>query len=84
MGKFEKLYEQILLAQSDANIDFDDLCALLERLGFVSRVRGSHHIFRKEGIDERINLQRDGSKAKRYQIKQVRSMLIAYNLKELL
>ncbi len=83
MNKYEKLIAQILLAQSDANIDFEELCGLLERLGFEKRIRGSHHIFRKSGIEERINLQRDGAKAKRYQVKQVRDVLLAYNLKEM-
>ncbi len=55
MSKYQKLIEQILLAQSDSNIDFDDLCGLLLRLGFEQRIRGSHHIFRKSGIEERIN-----------------------------
>ncbi len=70
MGKYEKLLEQILLGNSDANVDFDELCQLLLKLGFEIRVRGSHHIFRKQGVEERINLQRDGSKAKVYQIHQ--------------
>lgn len=83
MNEYEKLIAQILLAQSDANIDFEELCGLLERLGFEKRIRGSHHIFRKSGIEERINLQRDGAKAKRYQVKQVRDVLLAYNLKEM-
>ena len=61
MGKNEKLLDQILLGTSDANISFDGLCQLLIRLGFEERVRGSHHIFRKEGVQEMINLQKDGS-----------------------
>jgi len=81
MGKYEKLLEQILLGNSDANVDFDELCQLLLRLGFEIRVRGSHHIFRKHGVGERINLQRDGSKAKVYQIRQVRSVILRYNLR---
>ena len=81
MGKYEKLLEQILLGNSDANVDFDEMCQLLLRLGFEIRVRGSHHIFRKQGVEERINLQRDGSKAKVYQIRQVRSVILRYNLR---
>jgi predicted RNA binding protein YcfA (HicA-like mRNA interferase family) len=69
MGKYEKLLEQILFGRSDTNIDFDELCQLLIRLGFETRVRGSHHIFRKPGVEERINLQKDGSKAKAHQVK---------------
>jgi len=81
MGKYEKLLEQILLGSSDANVDFDELCQLLLRLGFETRVRGSHHIFRKQGVEERINLQRDGSKAKMYQVRQVRAVILLYNLR---
>ncbi len=81
MGKYEKLLEQILLGNSDANIDFDELCQLLIRLGFQTRVRGSHHIFRKQGVEERINLQRDGSKAKAYQARQVRTVILRYKLR---
>jgi len=81
MGKYEKLLEQILLGNSDANIDFDELCQLLLRLGFETRVRGSHHIFRKRGVEERVNLQQDGSKAKVYQVRQVRSVILKYNLR---
>lgn len=66
---------------SDANIPFDDLCQLLRRLGFDERIRGSHHIFRKNGIFEKINLQRDGKKAKVYQVRQVRSIILMYNLR---
>ncbi len=84
MDKHQKLTEKIIFAQSDANIDFDDLCQLLVRLGFVERVRGSHHIFRKAGVEERINLQCDGASAKRYQVKQVRELLLKYRLRDLL
>ena len=54
----------------------------LLRLGFVERVRGSHHIFRKEGVHERINLQRDGSHAKPYQVRQVRQVVLRHQLEE--
>jgi hypothetical protein len=81
MGKNEKLLDQILLGTSDANISFDGLCQLLIRLGFEERVRGSHHVFRKEGVQEMINLQKDGGKAKVYQVRQVRSVLLKYKLR---
>lgn len=76
MGKYDKLLLQILRGTSDANISFDDLCQLLRRLGFEETIRGSHHNFRKDGIAEKINLQRDGSKAKAYQVRQVRSVIV--------
>lgn len=80
MGKFEKLVARILQGSSDRNIGFDELCNLLIQLGFVERSKGSHHIFRKEGVSELINLQRDGNKAKSYQVKQVREVLVSYKL----
>lgn len=80
MGKREKLLLRILSGTSDANIFFEDLCALLIDLGFETRVRGSHHIFRKAGILDKINLQREGSKAKPYQVKQVRNVIVKYRL----
>jgi hypothetical protein len=67
MGKYEKLLQRILQGDSDANTSFDDLCQLLRRIGFEERTRGSHHSFRKQGVEEKINLQREGSKAKIYQ-----------------
>ncbi len=44
------------------------------------RVKGSHHIFRKSGIEEKPNLQKDGNKAKSYQVRQVRNIFIKYQL----
>lgn len=80
MSKYDKLLLQILRGNADANIPFDDLCQLLLRLGFEERSRGSHHIFRKQGVEEKINLQRDGNKAKVYQVRQVRAVILKYQL----
>jgi hypothetical protein len=80
MGKYDKLIDKILRGTSDANIPFDDLRGILTHLGFDERIRGSHHVYRKEGIEEKLNLQRDGSKAKPYQVRQVRFIIIKYHL----
>lgn len=80
MGKFEKLLSRIVYGKSDAEIAFGDLCNLLERLGFSARIRGSHHIYRKEGVREKINLQKEGGKAKPYQVRQVRNIILKYKL----
>lgn len=80
MRKYEKLIEIILEGKSDNNILFSDLCQLLKRLGFVERIRGSHHVFRMEGIEEKPNIQSDGNKAKAYQVKQIRAIILKYNL----
>ena len=80
MNRNDNLRQRILSGRSDANIRFDDLRQFLLRLGFVERVRGSHHVFRKEGVRERINLQRDGSHTKPYQVRQVRSVVLMRQL----
>ena len=80
MGKLDKLIEKILLGSADANIDFDDLRSVLLNLGFSERSKGSHNIFSKPGLEELINLQRDGSKAKPYQVRQVRAIIQRNNL----
>ena len=77
---YNKLVARILGGASDANIHFEELCALLKNLGFELRVKGSHHIFRKEQVVEKINLQRDGNMAKPYQVKQVRKIIVKYKL----
>ena len=80
MGKYDKLRLKILQGSSDANIGFNELRELLKRLGFEERIRGSHHIFRKEGIEEKPNLQSNNAKAKPYQVRQIRSILVKYHL----
>jgi hypothetical protein len=80
MGKYEKLLLKILSGVSDANIQFEDLCNLLKHLGFDMRVKGSHHIFRKETVIEKINLQCEDNMAKPYQVKQARNVILKYKL----
>ena len=80
MSKFDKLKLKILDGKSDANVNFEDLRNLLLNPGFVERIKGSHHGYRKEEIAEKPNLQRDGSKARSYQVRQVGNILKKYNL----
>ena len=60
MGKQEKILATILKGTSDANISFDDIRSLLLHLGFDERIRGSHPIYRKQGVEEKINIQKVG------------------------
>lgn len=76
MSKRDKLLRRILSGRSDAGIRFNELRRLLPRLGFIERVRGSHHIFVRRDITERVILQRDGKHAKPYQVRQVRRMIL--------
>jgi hypothetical protein len=80
VAKHEKTLLQILRGTSDSNLSFDELCSLLRHLGFHERTRGSHHIFTKENVEEILNLQPIGAKAKAYQVKQVRGVLLRYKL----
>jgi len=76
MGKYEKLLEKILSGKSDQNIDFNELLNILLNLGFEQRIKGSHHILFKADLDEIINIQPNGSKAKAYQVKQIRTIIV--------
>jgi HicA-like toxin of HicAB toxin-antitoxin system len=82
MTRAEKTLEKILRGTSDVNISFAELLKLLKRLGFTERVRGSHHIFARTGVEEIRNLQTKGAKAKPYQVKQVRHVILKYQLAE--
>ena len=80
MSQSDRLLLRILRGTSDANIPFEGLCQLLRRLGFDERIRGSHHIFTKERVEEILNLQPKGRQAKPYQVKQLRAVLVRYRL----
>ena len=81
MSEHEKIYEHILLRRSDANVPFAGLCVLLKRLGFEERIRGDHHIFTMSDVEEILNLQPKNGKGKPYQVKQVRGVILKYNLR---
>ena len=80
MGRYSKLIQKILSGGSDTNIEFSRLRQLLARLGFEERVKGSHHIFTREGVEEIVNLQPIGNLAKPYQVRQLRNILVKYQL----
>lgn len=80
MTRRGKLLQTVLDGAADAAIPFAGLCGLLRALGFSERIRGSHHIFHKDGVAEIINLQPKGSLCKPYQVKQVRELLGKYKL----
>ncbi len=80
MSKVGKIEIQILSGKSDANIDFTDMRRLLNKYGFDERIKSSHHIFTKDEVEEIINIQPIGSKAKAYQVKQVRNLILKYKL----
>jgi hypothetical protein len=80
MTRAERLLERVLLGTSDADIPFAGIRQLLEALGFQERIRGSHHLFTRKGAEEILNLQPRRGKAKSYQVRQVRDVILRYKL----
>lgn len=83
MSRFDKILMSALSGNSDNKIRFKEVCLLLEKLGFELRIKGSHHIFFKDGIDDIINIQEKKGIAKPYQIKQIRNIIIQNKLQVL-
>jgi hypothetical protein len=77
----KKFLGNLLSGLSDKNIRFEDLRKLLLDLGFEERIKGDHHIFTEVNVVEIINLQPlKGGKAKPYQVRQVRNIILKYKL----
>jgi hypothetical protein len=82
MANASKTLQRVLTGTADTNIRFDDLRLLLQHLSFTERIRGSHHIFTRDDVEEILNLQPRGAMAKPYQVKQVRGVITRYRLGE--
>lgn len=80
MGQTEKLLFKILCGTQDSNIKFNEIRHLLEYMGFDERIKGDHHIYTKDDVTEIINIQPLGNKAKPYQVKQIRNIILKYGL----
>lgn len=80
MPTVDKILAEVMSGTKDKNIRFSELQKLLETLGFQCRIKGDHFIYYKNGVDEIINLQPDGNKAKAYQVKQVRGLILKYKM----
>lgn len=80
MSQYEKIMYNILCGTKDSNISFNDLQKVLTLLGFIVRIKGDHFIYTKDGVEEIINIQPKGSKAKPYQVKQVRNIILKYKM----
>jgi hypothetical protein len=79
MASIRKICDTVLSGRADTNVRFADLCRLLEYLGFLRRIKGGHHIYWRQGIEEILNLQAlKGGGAKPYQVKQVRQIMLKY------
>ena len=78
----KKVYESVKNGKSDNNIGYADFQNLAVALGFVKRrQRGSHTMYYHKRVGAYLNIQKDGSKAKSYQVEQLREIIIAHDLK---
>lgn len=80
MPTVDKILQEVMSGTKDKNIRFSELQKILETLGFQCRIKGDHFIYYKNGVDEIINIQPDGNKAKPYQVKQVRNLILKYQM----
>jgi predicted RNA binding protein YcfA (HicA-like mRNA interferase family) len=55
MSKLQKLVQKIL---DGRDVSYDEAESLLLKMGFELDVRGSHHIFRKDGYPRNISIKR--------------------------
>ena len=80
MSKWAKFWDRLSSGQSDNNIDYSELAAYLERLGWnTESAKTSHQFYKHPLVPVPVNIQprRDG-KAKSYQVEQVRAALDEY------
>ena len=79
----EKTYDAVVSGKTDSNIRFGSFVNLILRLNFeFLRQNGSHAVYYNADIREFMNVQKDGSKAKAYQVEQLRKLILKYGLKE--
>ena len=77
----QRIYEK--LKRAAANIRFEEICGYAVDFGFTYKGgKGSHRIFVKEDVRERLNFQNVKGMAKPYQVRQFIKMIENYNLLE--
>lgn len=79
MPSVQKIYHCIMEGTHDKNMKFRDLQRLLDALGFCQKEsNGDHSLYNYPEIEELINIQpekRNHSKAKPYQVRQIREFI---------
>jgi hypothetical protein len=82
MGKKEKIFRKA--KNSPANVDFDELCYLAEKVKCEFRNQsGSHKTYKHSNHNKMFNFQPDkNGKAKPYQVRQLINFIDEYNLME--
>ena len=78
-----KTYNDVISGKADYNIRYVDLQSLILRLGFeFKRQRGSHTIYYHSRANAFMNIQKDVAKAKGYEVKQLRNIILQHGLTE--
>jgi len=81
MNKKRKIYEK--LRNNPKSVRFEELCKAAELFGFRFRGgKGSHRVYSRDGVEEILNFQNVGGKAKPYQVRQLLKVVEKYNLLE--
>ena len=77
----KKIYDAVKSGKSDHNIRFGAFDSLIIALGFTFlRQMGSHTMYYHSDLNEFMNIQPEGNKAKGYQVEQLRFIIIKYDL----
>lgn len=80
LSRPKRTMQRVLSGVADGAISFRELRQLLIKIGFSERIRGDHHIYVREDVEEILNLQPRGGAAKPYQVRQVRDVIIRHRL----
>lgn len=77
----QKTYNDVISGKSDNNIRFTEFRNLIIDLGVdFKNQNGSHMVYYHKGINERMTVQNAGSKAKGYQVRQLRNIIVKHGL----
>lgn len=77
----EKVYNDVVSGRCDNNIRFADFQNLIIYLGFeLKGQKGSHKSYYHKEINERMTIQNAGSKAKGYQVRQLKNIIEKHGL----
>lgn len=79
MASDKKTFDKVM--SGGGTVAFRDFERLLIKLGFrLERISGSHHIYLHTAVGRPFPVQPDGKDAKRYQIRQLRDIIVAHRL----
>jgi predicted RNA binding protein YcfA (HicA-like mRNA interferase family) len=75
----QKTRSALLDSNKDYGHRFAEVVNFLQANGWILRVKGAHHIFKRPGLPVLINLQPESNgKAKAYQVRQIRRVLVQF------